>query len=69
MRSARARAQTARAAVRQADLDRRADPTFGIKGGREDEENLIGLRLSIPLQFRNDFGARVDADLGAIEQQ
>ena len=61
VRAARARAQTASAAVRQADLDRRADPTFGIKGGREDDENLIGLRLSIPLQFRNDFRADVDA--------
>ncbi|MBT8430321.1 MAG: TolC family protein, partial [Gammaproteobacteria bacterium] len=61
VRAARARAQTASAAVRQADLDRRADPTFGIKGGREDDENLIGLRLSIPLQFLNDFRADVDA--------
>jgi cobalt-zinc-cadmium efflux system outer membrane protein len=61
VRVARARAQAAQAAVQQADLDRRVDPTIGIKGGREDEETLVGLRLSIPLQVRNDFRAEVDA--------
>jgi len=61
VRAAQARAQTAGATVQQVDLDRRADPTFGIKGGREDGDTLIGLRLSIPLQFRNDFRADVDA--------
>lgn len=61
VRAARARAQLAGVAVRRADTDRRADPTIGIKGGREDEAALFGLRLNIPLQLRNDFRAEVDA--------
>jgi cobalt-zinc-cadmium efflux system outer membrane protein len=61
VRAARARAQVARVAVRRADTDRRADPTIGIKGGREDEAALFGLRLHIPLQVRNDFRADVKA--------
>nr|MBS0019624.1 TolC family protein [Gammaproteobacteria bacterium] len=61
VRAARARAQLAGVAVRRADTDRRADPTIGIKGGREDEAALFGLRLNIPLQVRNDFRAEVDA--------
>ncbi len=55
VRAARARARVASAAVRRADTDRRADPTIGIRGGRDEGENLFGLRLVIPLQVRNDF--------------
>jgi len=58
---ARVRAQVSGATVRRADIDRRADPTLGIKGGREDKEALVGLRLIIPLQVRNDFRAEVNA--------
>ena len=68
VRAARARAQVAGVAVRRADIDRRADPTIGVKGGREDEEVLIGLRLTIPLQVRNDFRAEVDAARNASAQ-
>lgn len=61
VQAARARAQAAGAAVRRADRERRLDPTVGIKGGQEDDEALIGLRLSIPLSVRNDFRAEVEA--------
>lgn len=59
--AARARAEVAGASVRRADIERRADPTIGIKGGREDNDTLIGLRLNVPLHIRNDFSAEVDA--------
>lgn len=61
VRAARARAQVADAAVRRADTDRRADPIIGIRGGRDEGEDLFGLRLVIPLQVRNNFRAEVDA--------
>lgn len=37
------------------------DPTFGIRGGKEGEENLVGLTFSIPLFVRNSFDAEVAA--------
>ncbi|HPE81784.1 MAG TPA: TolC family protein [Gammaproteobacteria bacterium] len=61
VRVAQAQAQVGSLSVRGADLDRRADPTIGIKGGREDDQTLFGLNLSIPLQIRNDFSADVAA--------
>ncbi|HOP17093.1 MAG: TolC family protein [Chromatiaceae bacterium] len=61
VRVAQAQAQAANLSVRGADLDRRADPTIGIKGGKEDNQSLFGLNLSIPLQMRNDFSAEVAA--------
>jgi cobalt-zinc-cadmium efflux system outer membrane protein len=61
VRAARIHAKAASTAVRHADIDRRADPTIGLKGGLEDDETLVGLRFSFPLQVRNDFSAKVDA--------
>ncbi len=61
VREAHLRALAAERRIRMSDLDRRADPTIGFKGGREDQENLIGLRLEIPLQVRNDFTEQVEA--------
>ncbi len=37
------------------------DPTVSVTAGTEGDESLIGLNLSIPLNFRNDFSAEVDA--------
>ncbi len=36
------------------------DPTIGLRGGREDSDNLIGITLSIPFFVRNNFRAEVD---------
>jgi len=61
----------ARAAVDLSRRERRADPTIGLRGGREASENMIGLTLSIPLFVRNNFSAEVDAasaDAIQIEQ-
>jgi hypothetical protein len=43
-------------AIRLSERERRADPSIGLRGGRKDQQNLIGLRLEIPLQVRNGFG-------------
>ena len=61
LRVARTQIATARAAVDLRRRERRADPTIGLRGGREASDNLIGLTLSIPLFVRNNFSAEVDA--------
>jgi len=48
------------------------DPTISVSAGTEDEEDLIGFNLSIPLNIRNSFSAEVDAaqqDLIASQQR
>ncbi len=65
--AAMARSQQAQSAIRLADAERRADPTLRMRGGREGDQTLIGLQLSIPLQVRNRFrsdvaAARAEAD-------
>jgi len=48
------------------------DPTIGIRAGTENDDTLIGLNLSIPLNIRNTFSAEVDAaqqESIAVEQR
>jgi cobalt-zinc-cadmium efflux system outer membrane protein len=40
--------------------ERRPDPTFGVRGGVDGTEPLVGLSFSIPLYVRNDFRAEVE---------
>ena len=61
LRAARAQITQARAAVDLSRRESKADPTIGLRGGREGSDNLIGVSLSIPLFVRNDFSAEVDA--------
>lgn len=39
----------------------RAEPTVGLTGGRDGEDNVVGLNLSIPLNVRNNFSAETSA--------
>ena len=62
--------QQAKQAIRLAERQGRADPTIGIRGGREGSENLLGLSLEIPLFVRNNFSAEVEAaSKQAIEEE
>ncbi len=61
LRQLRAGADAARAAVTLAQRERRADPTVGVRGGKEESSGLIGLTLSVPLFVRNNFRAEVEA--------
>ncbi|MCU7852462.1 MAG: TolC family protein [Candidatus Thiodiazotropha sp. (ex Monitilora ramsayi)] len=61
VQAAHQQALSVRQQMQTADLVRKADPTIGLAAGREDEENLIALSFSIPLQVRNDFRSSVDA--------
>ena len=57
----RAEASAARASVEVAAKDRRPDPTLGLRGGKEENNTLVGVTLSIPLFVRNSFRAELDA--------
>ena len=59
--AARADAQSAAAIVSLRQRQRKPDPTFGLRAGKEGEEDLIGLSFSIPLFVRNSFRAEVAA--------
>ena len=50
------------------EQDRKADPTVGVSVGREDNEDLIGITFSMPLQVRNDFSHNVDAAIAETLQ-
>ncbi len=56
-----ARIANARAGTELARASRSADPTFGLRGGAEENDLLLGLSFSIPLNVRNDFSAEVTA--------
>ncbi len=55
----RSRMDVAKSRVRLAEREGRADPTIGLRAGREDTETLLGLSLEIPLFVRNNFKAEV----------
>jgi len=55
----------ANVAARKITIDLRksessADPTIAIRGGKEGQESLVGVTLSIPLNIRNTFSAEID---------
>lgn len=63
LRAAQARMNAARRAIDLAERERHADPTFGVRGGRDggdDSGTRLGLNLTIPLGVRNPRRAEVD---------
>ncbi len=77
VQASRAKHEAALAEVGIARSNRHADPTIGIRGGRETSSSetgktLVGLQLSIPLFLRNNFraeqvAASASADAARIE--
>lgn len=67
VRLALARSETARAEIAIARSQTHADPTIGLRGGREQDHGgangdaLVGLQVSMPLFLRNNFKAEVAA--------
>tara|TARA_R110002072_G_scaffold105615_1_gene230876 strand:+ start:5056 stop:6369 length:1314 start_codon:yes stop_codon:yes gene_type:complete len=57
----RSRMEAARSRIRLIERESRADPTIGIRAGRDGSETLLGLNLEIPLFVRNNFKAGVRA--------
>ena len=54
-----AEAASARVTLRQ--RERRLDPTLTLRGGKEGDENLVGLNVTVPLPVRNSFRHQVTA--------
>ncbi|HHJ34533.1 MAG TPA: TolC family protein [Gammaproteobacteria bacterium] len=61
MREITSRVKAAQANVKVQSGQGSANPTIAFRAGREEQDNLFGLTLSIPLQVRNNFRAEVDA--------
>lgn len=72
MRSLEASVAARRYTVELRKSERSWDPTIAVRGGKEDEDRLIGATLTIPLNIRNTFRAEVEEaqqDLISLEQQ
>jgi outer membrane protein, heavy metal efflux system len=61
VRAAQLQVEAASARVSLRERERRVDPTLTLRGGKEDDETLIGLNVSIPLPVRNSFRHEVSA--------
>ncbi len=57
----RSRVEAAKAGIRLAERERKADPNIGVRAGVEDSEALFGITLEIPMFVRNSFKAEVQA--------
>ena len=68
IKMAQARIASARAGVKLNTLQKKADPTIGIRIGKEDSETLAGVTFSIPLFTRNRFKAEVDIANASVVQ-
>jgi cobalt-zinc-cadmium efflux system outer membrane protein len=72
VRVASMRAAAAADRVELRRRERRLDPTFAVMGGKEDDDTLIGLNVTIPLPIRNRFNYEVTAavaELGQAQQE
>lgn len=54
-------AEAARARIDLRERERRLDPTLTIRGGREEDETLVGVNVTIPLRVRNNLRNEVIA--------
>lgn len=55
LKSAYQQVLIAKVAAKQAKADNAADPTISLSAEREGEDNKVGVGVSIPLQFRNNY--------------
>jgi cobalt-zinc-cadmium efflux system outer membrane protein len=55
LKSAYQQVLVAKVAAKQAQSDNAADPTISLSAEREGDENKVGVGVSIPLQFRNNY--------------
>lgn len=55
LKSAYQQVLIAKVAAKQAKADNAADPTISLSAEREGEDNKVGVGISIPLQFRNNY--------------
>ena len=63
-----ARISAARAGVELSVREKKPDPTFGFRIGKEGSDTLTGLTFSVPLFVRNTFSAEVDVANASLIQ-
>lgn len=68
MREAVQQLKASRENVSLRQSERSWEPTIAIRGGREDEESLVGLTLSLPLKIRNNQKAEVETARQELSQ-
>ena len=68
MQAALAQVSAARAGVELTVREKKPDPTFGFRIGKEDSTTLTGLTFSVPLFVRNTFSAEVDVANASLIQ-
>ena len=60
MRVREAQVAATRHTIKLRESERSWDPTIAVRGGKEDQESLIGATITIPLNIRNTYQAEVD---------
>jgi len=60
IRALKAELIAAKSNVNLSKAQRKADPSFGVRGGTEDGQALVGVSFSIPLMLRNSYRAEVE---------
>lgn len=68
VQAVQAQVEVASSVVELRQREKKPDPTFGIVGGKEDGEALVGLNVTIPLYVRNRFSHEVTAALAEETQ-
>ena len=68
MHAGLAQVSAARAVVALRVREKKPDPTFGFRVGKEDSDTLTGLTISVPLFVRNTFSAEVDVANASLIQ-
>ncbi len=59
--AAKAEWEVLRKSAKLAQLNTRAEPTFGFNAGKTGDDNVVALTFSIPLNIRNNFSAEARA--------
>ncbi len=60
IRAREAQVAASRHTIKLRESERSWDPTISIRGGKEDQESLIGATITIPLHIRNTYKAEVE---------
>ncbi|RLA33009.1 MAG: TolC family protein [Gammaproteobacteria bacterium] len=68
VRAAQFQVAAAAALVELRRRERRLDPTITLRGGKEDDENLVGVNVTVPIPIRNRFTYEVTAASAARRQ-
>jgi outer membrane protein TolC len=61
VKMAKAKWEVAEIKTELAQKNKKADPTVGVNVGKVDNDNLVSLNFSMPLNFRNDFSEEYKA--------